>query len=172
MKTINKQSVQSAAVTAVKVIVYPAHLVAQTTADLLNIGQAKAINLIDGTEIYESMMNQQSWTQQQQATVVEKAMTIREKMQEQRLFNRQQDIDKLKSKLDKLEGVEHIDSTEPTATNTEAPAVTTEPIAVPTPPNMVIEPPKEDTTGEAVPFVPINQRKPKAKDVPLMTPKE
>jgi len=106
--TITKQQAQSAGVSTVKAIVYPLHLVAQTTADLLAIGQAQAIKAIDGTEVFESIMNCQSWTQEQQAKVVSKAMAIKEKMDRQRDANIKQDIEKFKAKLDKLEGVEHI----------------------------------------------------------------
>lgn len=104
----NKEKAQSVAVTAVKAIVYPAHLVCQTAADILCIGQAQIINKIDGTPVFESVMEQQSWTQKQQAVVVGAGMKLKDKWDRQREANRQQDAARLKAKLDKLEGVEHI----------------------------------------------------------------
>lgn len=151
-ESTTKQKAQNAAVTAVKIIVYPAHLVCQTAADLLCIGQAQAINKIDGTPVFKSMMDQQTWTQERQAYVVGKGMEIKDKWDRQREANRQQDAARLRAKLDKVEGVEHI-------TNTEPAIVSTEPIAV----NTVPSPPVE------APFIPINQRK-KAEQVPTMSP--
>jgi hypothetical protein len=136
-------TVKSVAVDTVKIVVYPAHLVCQTAADLLNIGQAKAINLIDGTPILESMHEQSTWTQNQQAKVVGKAMEIRERMLKQRDYNRQQDIDKLKNKLNTLEGVE----------------------SVPTPP-VPAAPKKQGPLAKAIAKVEAQY------DVPLMTPIE
>lgn len=141
----NKEKAQSVAVTTVKAIVYPAHLVCQTAADILCIGQAQIINKIDGTPVIESVFECQSWTQEQQAKVVGKAMAIKDKWDRQREANRQQDAERLRAKLDKLEGVEHI--------------VSPEPAIVPVPP---VE----------APFVPINQRKKATQntEVPLMSP--
>jgi len=159
MKNSAKTTVKSVAVDTVKIIVYPAHLVCQTAADLLNIGQAKAINLIDDTPVFQSMHDQATWTQNQQAYVVGKGMAIRERILAQRESNRQQDIAKHQARIDKLNGVEHIDTTEPIVVSTEPKAVTTEPIVVPAPP---IE----------APFVPINKRPKKADTsaLPTMTP--
>jgi hypothetical protein len=112
-ETTTKQKAQHAAVTAVKVIVYPAHLVCQTAADLLCIGQAQVINKIDGTPVFESMMDQQSWTQHQQAKVVAKGMEVKARIDARREANRQQHIDRLKRELDKQEGVQHVTITEP-----------------------------------------------------------
>jgi hypothetical protein len=112
MKTITKVQVKSAAVSAVKVITYPAHLVAQTTADLINIGQAKAINAIDGTPLLEAMHDQVAWTQNKQYAVVAKGMELKDKWERQRHFNREQDIAKAKAKLDALEGVQHSEGVE------------------------------------------------------------
>lgn len=104
----NKEKAQSVAVTAVKAIVYPAHLVCQTAADILCIGQAQIINKIDGTPVIQSVMEQQSWSQNQQAKVVGAGMKLIDKWERQREYNRQQDAARLKAKLDKLEGVEHV----------------------------------------------------------------
>lgn len=148
-------TVKSVAVDTVKIIVYPAHLVCQTAADLLNIGQAKAINLIDGTEMFESMMNQTTWTQDQQAKVVNQYLKIEERINKQRDYNKQQDVDKFQKALDKAKGVEHMTNTEPTSvvSNTN-----TEPTSVPAPP-------------VDAPFVPINKRKAvQNTEVPLMSP--
>lgn len=112
MKNSAINTVKSVAVDTVKVIVYPAHLVLQTGADLLNIGQAQAIKVIDGTPVMQSMFDQQTWTQNKQASVVNKYLQVKERIEKQRESNRQQDIDRLKKSLDKLEGVEHL-TTEP-----------------------------------------------------------
>lgn len=108
MKNSAINTVKSVAVDTVKVIVYPAHLVLQTGADLLNIGQAQAIKAIDGTPVLQSMFDQATWTQNKQAAVVNKYMQVKERIDKQRESNRQQDIDRLKASLDKLEGVEHV----------------------------------------------------------------
>lgn len=108
MKNSALNTVKSVAVDTVKFVVYPAHLVAQTTADLLCIGQAQAIKAIDGTPVLQSMFEQSSWTQNKQAAVVNKYMEVKERIEKQREANRQQDIDRLKKSLDKLEGVEHL----------------------------------------------------------------
>lgn len=108
MKNSAINTVKAVAVDTVKVMVYPAHLVLQTGADLLNIGQAQAIKVIDGTPVLQSMFEQQTWTQNKQAAVVNKYMEVKERIEKQRDFNRQQDINRLKKSLDKLECVEHI----------------------------------------------------------------
>lgn len=158
--TTTKEKVQNAAVTAVKVVAYPAHLVCQTAADLLNIGQAKAINMIDGTPIYQSMMEQESWTRNQQAKVVDKYMQLQERIEKQREANRKQDIAKLEKALDKLQGVEHITKPEPSPIVEQVKAD-----VAPAAPVMTAPAPPAPTKEE--PFVPINKRK-KA-DAPVMT---
>lgn len=163
MKNSAKSTVKSVAVDTVKIIVYPAHLVCQTAADLLNIGQAKAINMIDDTPIFQSMHDQLTWTQNQQAYVVGKGMEIRERILAQRESNRQQDIAKHQARIDKLSGVEHMDL--PVANQMKkdleklADVVIAPTVAVPAPP---VE----------APFVPINKRGAKADDsaLPTMTP--
>lgn len=137
MKNSAINTVKSVAVDTVKVIVYPAHLIAQTTADLLNIGQAQAIKAIDGTPLYQSLMDQATWTQTKQAAVVNKYMAVKERIEKQRESNRQQDIDRLKKSLDKLEGVEHL-TTEPASVVDNAEVIT----------------PVVDMTEQATPKVP------------------
>lgn len=163
MKNSATSTVKSVAVDTVKIIVYPAHLVCQTAADLLNIGQAKAINMIDDTPIFQSMHDQSTWTQNQQAYVVGKAMAVRERILAQRESNRQQDIAKYQARIDKLNGVEHMDL--PVANQMKnhleklADVVIAPTVAVPAPP---VE----------APFVPINKRPKKADTsaLPTMTP--
>lgn len=123
MKNSAINTVKSVAVDTVKVIVYPAHLVLQTGADLLNIGQAQAIKVIDGTPVMQSMFDQQTWTQNKQASVVNKYLQVKERIEKQRESNRQQDIDRLKKSLDKLEGVEHL-TTEPASVVDDAEVIT------------------------------------------------
>jgi hypothetical protein len=157
-----KSQAQSAAITTVKAIVYPVHLVCQTTADLLSIGQAQVINKIDGTPVIQSVMECQSWTQEQQAKVVGKAMAIKDKYERQREANRQQDAARLRAKLDIIEGVEHITTTNASEFNkeTEKP-VSTEPI-VPAPP-VEDKPKRQSALSKAIAAV-------EAKAVPLMSP--
>lgn len=174
-----KSQVQSGAVTVVKAITYPAHLVLQTAADLVSLGQGQAIKLIDGTPVIESAMACQSWTQHQQMKVVEKAMEVKAKYERQREANRQQDIDRLNKQLNKLEGVEEVAT--PTV-NTEAVKATTEPtsvIAPPAPPKVnqpIVEEflNKEAEKGNYTPPVvessyPINKSKGKKAATPVMT---
>lgn len=154
MKNSALNTVKSVAVDTVKVIVYPAHLVAQTTADILNIGQAQAIKAIDGTPLFESLHAQATWTQNKQAAVVSKYMQVKERIERQRESNRQQDVDRLKKALDKAEGVEHI-TTEPTIVVNEA--KTEAKIIVPAPPVK-----RENAMAKAI-------RKQEEKQTPLMT---
>ena len=162
-ETTTKQKAQSAAVTAVKVIVYPAHLVCQTAADLLCIGQAQVINKIDGTPVFESMMAQQSWTQHKQAIVVAKGIALRERVEARREANRVQHIAKLQTELDKAQGVEHIASTEPASVVS---AVSTEPASV-----VVPAPPVEKKQGPlAKAMEKAEQRIVQNTEVPLMSP--
>ena len=172
MKNSTINTVKSVAVDTVKVIVYPAHLVLQTSADLLNIGQAQAIKAIDGTPLYQSLHDQATWTQEQQAKVVTKFMAVKERIEKQRESNRLQDIDRLQKALDKAQGVEHISNnenitkhTEPVAkviktdvTETVAETKPTEQIVVPAPPVTK----SKSTKAKAAT---------KAPEVPLMTAK-
>ena len=119
MKNSTINTVKSVAVDTVKVIVYPAHLVLQTSADLLNIGQAQAIKAIDGTPLYQSLHDQATWTQEQQAKVVTKFMAVKERIEKQREYNRQQDIARLQKALDKAQGVEHVSNNEKITKHTE-----------------------------------------------------
>lgn len=148
MKNSNGTSVKSVAIDVVKTIVYPAHLACQTAADLLNIAQANIIKAIDGTELNESMMAQETWSRNQQAKVVEKYLEVQERIEKRKEAARQAHIEKLHKAIDIAEGVEDV-TTEPIA---KAPAVPSPPVDAP--------------------FVPINKREPKAKDVPTMTTKE
>ena len=171
MKNSTINTVKSVAVDTVKVIVYPAHLVLQTSADLLNIGQAQAIKAIDGTPLYQSLHDQATWTQEQQAKVVTKFMAVKERIEKQRESNRQQDIDRLQKALDKAQGVEHLP----------------EPVVETKPTEPVVEVIKTDVTETVqvkpteqvvVPAPPVNKSKStkakaatKAPEVPLMTAK-
>lgn len=171
---IQGEAIKEIAVKTVKVIVYPAHLVCQTAADLLNIGQAQAINKIDGTPVLQSMMEQTTWTQHQQAKVVGKAIELRQRVLKQREFNRQQDIDKLKQQLDKLEGVEHVVSKSSTpvvvpvsSELTPCPVssiIPTSVVSVPTPPFEK----KQGPLAKAIDKV--EQRIVQNTEVPLMSP--
>ena len=167
-ETTTKQKAQSAAVTAVKVIVYPAHLVCQTAADILNIGQAQIINKIDGTPVIESMMAQQSWTQHKQAIVVEQGMKLKARVDARIETAKKQHAAKLQKELDKLNGVK----TEPVVAKTEP-----VPMVVPVSPELTPGPvsavvPAPPATVEEGPFVPINKRKKATQntEVPLMSP--
>ncbi len=142
-----KVQAQSMAVATIKAVVCVPHIILQSSADLLAIGEAKAINLIDGTPVLEAMMHRQSYTAQKMANTVQYAMDQKDKVQAKLDSYRKQDINKLKTKLDKLEGVEHITP----VTAEEAFIAET---VVPAPP-----------TTEA-PFIPINKR---AKPTPVMT---
>lgn len=150
MKNSNNKSVkvqaQSMAVATVKAVVCVPHIILQSSADLLSIGEAKVINLIDGTPIIVSVMHRQSYTQEKMAKTIQYAIDQKAKVQAKLDSYRQQDIDKLKTKLDKLEGVEHI----------ATPEVAIVPPTVPAPP---VE----------APFIPINKRGPKKDSTPLMT---
>lgn len=170
-ETTTKQKAQSAAVTAVKVIVYPAHLVCQTAADLLNIGQAAIIQKIDGTPLIESVMAQRTWTQHKQAIVVEQGMKLMKRVDARLEQAKKQHAAKLQNQLDKLNGVK----TEPVVAKTEPTPVvdpvsaelTPDPVSADVPmPTVAVPAPPEPAV-----FVPINQRKKttKAVEVPLMS---
>lgn len=158
MKNVTTTSVkvqaQSMAVSTVKAVVCIPHIILQSSADLLSIGEAKVINLIDGTPIIVSVMHRQSYTQEKMANTIKYAMDQKAKVQAKLDSYRQQDIDKLKTKLDKLEGVEHI-----------APTMTPEEAFILNKPKVTLTP-KVEVPAPPV-FIPINKRGPKA--VPTMT---
>lgn len=187
MKNSTINTVKSVAVDTVKVIVYPAHLVLQTSADLLNIGQAQAIKAIDGTPLYQSLHDQATWTQEQQAKVVTKFMAVKERIEKQRESNRLQDIDRLQKALDKAQGVEHISNNENITKHTEpvSEVVTVPKEITPEPVAKVIKTDVTETVAETkpteqivVPAPPVTKSKStkakaatKAPEVPLMTAK-
>jgi hypothetical protein len=156
--TIKKQ-VQNGAVVAVQCATYPAVLVLQTAADLINIGQAGLINAIDGTPVIESMKECETWTQTQQAYVVNAGMKVREKFLRQREANRKHDIEKTKALLDKLEGVEQVQPKIVAKSTTEPKVVTTEPIATTTEAPAIVQP--------IVPTAPVTPTQPEAVSVPV-----
>lgn len=151
MKNVTTTSVkvqaQSMTVATIKAVVCVPHIILQSSADLLSIAEAKAINLVDGTPMIASVMHRDSYTRDKMAKAIEYANNQKDKVQAKLDSYRQQDINKLKTKLDKLEGVEHISNTE---VATVPPTVQPEP-TVPAPPV----------------FIPINKRGPKA--TPVMT---
>lgn len=149
-----KAQAQNVATTTVKVLTYPVHLVLQTTADLVSLAQGQAINVIDGTPVIKATMECQAWTQDQQAYVVGKIMTVKEKYDRQREANRQQDIERLNKALNKLEGVEQM----------ETPVVPAPPITEP-----IVAAPLVETLGSSAKesSYPINKNK-KVK-TPVMT---
>lgn len=115
-----KVQAQSMAVATVKGLVCIPHIILQTSADLLSLGEAHAVNLIDGTPVIATVMARQSYTQEKMAKAVGFALQQQEKLQAKLDRYRQQDIDKAKAnveklnaKIDKLEGVEHITEVSP-----------------------------------------------------------
>jgi uncharacterized protein (DUF2342 family) len=146
-----KVKVQSMSVATVKAVFCVPHIIAQSTADLLNVTEAAIINKIDGTPVIESMMHRESYTREKMAKAVNYAIEQKAKLQAKLDSRKQQDINKLKTALDKLEGVEHITTTNAPKFNKE----TEKPV---------------DTITIPAPFVPINKRKKEANPLPLMTP--
>lgn len=112
--TINTQDVkakaQSASVATIKALVCVPHIALVTAADLLSFGEAKLINVIDGTPVTDTMNDRTSYTAQKMAMVAMKAIEINQKIEDRRNDRKEKDIAKLKEALDKLEGVEHIET--------------------------------------------------------------
>ena len=113
MKTVSKESVKAGAVSTVKAIMCVPHLVLQTTADLVNITEAKAINLIDGTPVEQSAMERALYTNAKQQAAISKIEQFKADIEAKRERVRQAKINYLKSQLDKAEGVEHVDEPAP-----------------------------------------------------------
>lgn len=105
----SKKSVQSAAVSTVKAVFCIPHLALQTAADLVNVTEAKTINLIDGTPVEQSVMERALYTNAKQQAALAKIEQLKSKIEAKRERVRQAKINYLKSQLDKAEGVEHID---------------------------------------------------------------
>lgn len=125
MKNSVKDTVKSGAVTTIKTIVAPLHITLQASADLLALGEAKAINAIDGTPVVQTVMERTAFTQNKIQLAVSKAMEIKERNDAKKAERKQKHIDALHAKLDKLEGVEHIQ--ENIVAPEPAPAVTEQP---------------------------------------------
>lgn len=164
-----KAKAQSMTVATIKAVVCVPHIILQSSADLLMIGEAKLINVVDGTPMLESIVHRTTYTQEKMAIAANKVLDIQAKLQAKLDSRKQQDINKLKTALDKLEGVEHVAPTpDPKNGIADLAKKVGEEIAKgkaePTVPTPVVE----------APFVPINKRptKSEAKPLPLMTPKE
>jgi hypothetical protein len=105
--SINKAQVQSFAVSTIKAVVCVPHLLLQSSANILMIGEAKAINLVDGTEMIVSINHRSSYTQEKMEKVANFVLEQEAKVKAKLESRRQQDIYKAKKHLDQLEGVEH-----------------------------------------------------------------
>jgi hypothetical protein len=104
---MNTSKLKSGTVTVIKTIVAPVHVTLQASADLLALGEAKLINKIDGTPVFESVMQRTAFTQNKIESVVAKAMEIKERREAKKEQDRQKHVDSLKAKLDVAEGVTH-----------------------------------------------------------------
>lgn len=110
--TTNKAKAQSVAVSAVKAIAYPIVVACDLTSTAVNYAQAKAIHAIDGTSVDQSIDDCISYSNNIKMQIMLKHEALMEKLKKQREANRQQDIAKHKTSLDKLEGVEQMPETE------------------------------------------------------------
>lgn len=103
-----KAKAQSMTVATIKAVVCVPHIILQSSADLLMIGEAKLINLVDGTEMIVSIAHRSSYTQEKMEKAANFVLEQQAKVQAKLDSRRQQDIAKAKAHLDKLEGVEHV----------------------------------------------------------------